>query len=285
MGMANHFHRGLPRVGRQTGGPEREKASVRGVRDLFDLSEQVALVTGGSRGLGLEMAIGLGQAGARVAVTARRREWLDGAAEVLAREGVEHEALEADVSDPDSVHRLVEAVEAHFGPVDVLVNSAGVSLGAPALEMPLSEWRRVLDVNLTGTFLCCQAVGRGMVARGRGAIINVASVVGLYGSPPQVLDAVGYAASKGGVIALTRDLAVKWAPHGVRVNCIAPGFFPTRLSRGVLEKAEEAITRAVPMGRVGQEGELMGVAVFLASEAASYITGQVILVDGGMSAA
>lgn len=258
---------------------------MKGIRDLFDLSGQVALVTGGSRGLGLEMAIGLGQAGARVAVTARRREWLDSAAEELARQGIEHVALEADVSDPDSVQRLVEAVENRLGPVDVLVNSAGVSWGAPALEMPLAEWRRVLDINLTGTFLCCQAVGRRMVDRGRGAIINVASVVGLYGTPPQVLDAVGYAASKGGVIALTRDLAVKWAPHGVRVNCIAPGFFPTRLSRGVLERAEEAIIRTVPMGRVGREGELMGVAVFLASAAASYITGQIILVDGGMSAA
>jgi len=150
--------------------------------------------------------------------------------------------------------------------------------------MPLERWRSVLDVNATGTFLCCQAFGRAMVERGSGRIVNVASVAGFVGQDPDVMDAVGYTASKGAVVALTRDLAVKWAPLGLTVNAVAPAFFPTRMTQGLIEKGEERMAATNPMRRLGRPGELKGAVVFLASDAASYVTGQVLAVDGGMLA-
>jgi len=254
------------------------------VRQLFDLTGQVAVVTGGSRGLGLEIAHGLGEAGARVAITARREEWLGPAAAELAAANIEAISLVCDVADEGQVASLVGQVEDRFGPPDVLVNAAGISWGAPAVDMPLERWRAVMDVNATGTFLCCQAFGRAMLGRGSGRIVNVASVAGIVGQSPGVLDAVGYSASKGAVIALTRDLAVKWAPRGVGVNAIAPGFFPTRMTQALIDRSEPALAAANPMGRLGQPDELKGVVLFLASRAASYVTGQVIAIDGGMTA-
>jgi gluconate 5-dehydrogenase len=150
--------------------------------------------------------------------------------------------------------------------------------------MPLDRWRSVLDVNLTGTFLCCQAFGRAMLERKRGRIVNVASIAGLAGQAPEIMDAVGYTASKGAVVALTRDLAVKWARHGINVNAVAPGFFLTRMTRGLIEQGEERLAMASPAGRIGRPGELKGAVLFLASDAASYVTGQVLAVDGGMLA-
>jgi gluconate 5-dehydrogenase len=254
------------------------------VRELFDLSGRVAVVTGGSRGLGLEMAEGLGEAGARVVVAARRAQWLDPAVEHLRGCGIEVAAVTCDVADPDGARALVQATLDQFGRLDILVNNAGVSWGAPFEEMPLERWKQVLDTNLTGTFLVTQAAVPVMKAARWGRIVNVASVAGLVGSPAQVLDAVGYAASKGGVIALTRDLAVKLAPFGITVNALAPGFFPTRMSEKLLERVGEQVVSQVPMGRLGQPGDLKGVVVFLASEAARYVTGQVLAVDGGATA-
>jgi gluconate 5-dehydrogenase len=255
------------------------------VQQLFDLSGRVALVTGGSRGLGLEMAEGLGEAGARVVVTARRQQWLTSAEEILSGAGIDVLALPCDVADPAQVDALCQAVDRRFGRIDILVNNAGVSWAAPVEEMPLDQWRQVLDTNLTGTFVVTQVVGRTMIARGSGKVINTASIAGLVGEPPEVLDAIGYSAAKGGVIAFTRDLAVKWARHGITVNAIAPGFFRTRMTEGLLERAERHIAATTPLGRVGKPGELKGVAVFLASAASDYITGQVIAVDGGATAA
>lgn len=252
--------------------------------DLFSLQRRTALVTGGSRGLGLEIAEGLGQAGARVAITARRREWLDQAEASLRAQDVECLALTGDVSEPADVARVVDEVTQTFGRLDILVNAAGRTWGAPAEEMPLERWREVLEANVTGTFLMCQAAGRAMIARGFGRIINVASLAGLAGQPPEIVDAIGYTASKGAVIALTRDLAVKWARHGITVNAIAPGWFPTRMSATTIERAGAALTALIPMGRVGRAGEVRGAAVFLASEAAGYITGQVLAIDGGLMA-
>ncbi len=254
------------------------------LRELFSLDGRVAVVTGGSRGLGLEMAEGLGQAGARVVIAARRAEWLTTAAARLSAAGIDALAHPCDVTVPEQAGGLVQQAVAHYGGLDVLVNNAGVSWGAPFEEMPLEQWRRVLETNLTGAFLVTQAALPHMKARGYGKIINVASVLGLVAVPSEILDAAGYTASKGALIALTRDLAVKYARFGIRVNAVAPGFFPTRMTQNVLPRARPAIEAATPLGRLGQEGDLKGVVVFLASRASDYVTGQVIPVDGGLSA-
>jgi gluconate 5-dehydrogenase len=254
------------------------------VHALFDMSGKVALVTGGSRGLGLEMAIGCGEAGAAVAITARRDKWLRTAEEELRAQGIKCVALTCDVSRPDEVQTTIATVLERLGPIDVLVNNAGISWGASAETMPVEKWGEVLATNATGCFLMSQAAGREMIRAGGGSIINIASIAGLMGTAPEVLDAVGYAASKGAIISLTRDLAVKWARYGVRVNAVAPGFFETRMSEGVVKKAGRTIEQMTPLGRIGGAGELKGVVVFLASAASSYITGQVLAVDGGMTA-
>lgn len=252
--------------------------------ELFSLHGRTALVTGGSRGLGLEIAQGLGESGARVAIAARRREWLDDALRSLQSVGIDALAITGDVADPAATGRMVDEITAAFGRIDILVNAAGRTWGAPSVEMPLERWHEVMEANATGTFLMSQAAGRGMIERGYGRIINVASVAGLAGTPPDVMDAVGYSASKGAIIALTRDLAVKWARHGVTVNALAPGFFPTRMSEKVIARAGARLDAWIPLGRVGKAGELKGAAIFLASDAASYVTGQVIAVDGGLTA-
>ncbi len=255
------------------------------VRQLFDLTGTVALVTGGSRGLGLEMATALGEAGASVVITARREQWLTPAEEALRAKGVAALAITCDVSNTEQVNAAVRAAVDRFGRLDILVNNAGISWGEPIETMPLEKWRQVFDTNAVGCFLMSQAAGREMHRLGHGgAIVNVASVAGLAGIDADILDAVGYSASKGAIVALTRDLAVKWAARGIRVNAIAPGFFDTRLSHGLLEKTRGRVEKATPMGRIGKPGELGGVAVFLAAPAASYVTGQILAVDGGMTA-
>jgi len=254
------------------------------VRDLFSLSGRVALVTGGSRGLGREIAEALGEAGAAVALTARREEWLREAEAALRAAGIVCTSVPSDIGRPEAVRAMVDTVAARLGPIDILVNNAGATWGAPVLEMPLDKWQRVLDTNLTGTFLVTQAVGRTMIDRRRGKVINVASIAGLIGSPPDVLDTIGYSAAKGGVVAFTRDLAVKWAPHNVHVNGIAPGFFRTRMTEALLERAQARVEAEIPWGRIGRPGELKGVAVFLASAASDYVTGHIIPVDGGRTA-
>jgi len=255
------------------------------VKDLFDLSGTVAIVTGGSRGLGLEMAAALGEAGAAVAITARREQWLTTAAATLTAQGIDTLATACDVTQPAEVDATVAAVVERFGRLDILVNNAGVSWGEPVDTMPLEKWRAVVETNVTGCFLMARAAAKVMIRGGRGgAIVNIASIAGLVGTPSEVLDAVGYSASKGAVISMTRDLAVKWATHGIRVNAIAPGFFETRMTTGLLERGRTAIERSTPMGRIGRPGELQGAALFLASPASSYVTGQVLAVDGGATA-
>jgi len=252
---------------------------------LFDLTRKVALVTGGSRGLGLEIAMALGRSGARVIVTARRATWLSDAEAQLRDNGIECLATPCDISDSDQVDATVAATVKQFGSIDVLVNNAGISWGSPIEAMPLTKWREVMETNLTGSFLMARAVGREMIKQGRGgSIVNVASIAGLVGTASDVLDAVGYSASKGGLISLTRDLAVKWAVHEIRVNAVAPGFFETRLSEGVLKHNRARIEQSTPMGRIGRPGELAGTVVYLAASASTYVTGQVIAVDGGMTA-
>ncbi len=254
------------------------------VHDLFDLTGKVAIVTGGSRGLGLEMAAGLGEAGARVAVTARRAEWLTPAADGLAEAGIECLPIPADIAESGAAERIVQTVLDRFGRLDILVNNAGISWGAPAERMPVAKWDQVFAVNVSAAFRLCQAAFEPLRAAQPGVIVNVSSVAGAIGTRADVLDAVGYSASKGAVNALTRDLAVKWAPHGIRVNAIAPGFFPTRMSAAIIERHGDAIVARTPLGRLGREGDLKGVIVFLASTASAYVTGQILAVDGGMTA-
>jgi gluconate 5-dehydrogenase len=185
-----------------------------------------------------------------------------------------------DVTDAGQVEAVVE----QFGPIDILVNNAGVSWGQPAEQMPLDKWRQVLDTNLTGAFLFAQAAGRQMMARRQGVILNIASIAGMRGSMPRGIHAAAYTASKGGLIALTKELAAKWAGYGIRVNAIAPGYFPSRMTERILPGMQEDLARHVPLGRAGRAGELKGVAVFLCSDAAGYVTGQTLAVDGGATA-
>ena len=250
------------------------------VKELFDLTGRVAIVTGGSRGLGKEMAEGLAEAGASLMLCARREEWLTPTLEEFRGRGFKAEGMLCDVADPAQVRAVVDRTVELFGKVDILVNNAGVSWGERPESMPLDRWQKVIDVNLTGAFLFAQAAGREMLKREQGCIINVSSVSGLQSSAdgPHY---VGYAASKAGLFGLTRELAATWGRQGIRVNAIAPGFFHSRLTEGIIERAEASIKARSPLPRVGREGELKGVAVFLASDASNYITGQTIVVDGG----
>ncbi len=251
---------------------------------LFRLDGRTALVTGGSRGLGEEIAHGLAEAGASVYLVARRDKWLTPALELLRATGARCAGSACDVTEPEQVKRAVHHAGETFGHVDILVNNAGATWGAPAEEMPLDKWESVIATNLTGAFLFSQACAHSMIARREGRIINVASIAGLRGSLPRGIHCAGYVAAKGGLIALTRELACKWAQYNIRVNAIAPGFFPTRMTEGVLPGLMDDLEKNVPLGRPGREGELKGVAVFLASDASNYITGQTIAVDGGATA-
>lgn len=252
------------------------------VKDLFDLAGKTAIVTGGSRGIGKEMAEGLAEAGASLMLCARRKEWLDDTVEEFGSRGFTVDGRTCDVSNSEDVQTLVDETVTRFGSVDILINNAGTSWGAMPEEMTVEQWQKVIDVNLTGCFLFAQAVGREMLKQGSGSIINIASIAGLTSSANGPFYA-GYVASKAGLIGLTRELAASWGRRGIRINAIAPGFFHSRLADSVIDIYERSIQENNVIPRVGREGELKGTAVFLASEASSYITGQTIVVDGGMT--
>ena len=252
-------------------------------RELFDLSGRVAIVTGGSVGLGRQMAQGLAEMGANVVLCARKKERCEAAAEELRSLGVKAMALGCDVKDPASVKDVVDATVAEFGRIDVLINNAGIAWGAPVEEMRLEHWNKVLETNLTGTFLFAQAAGKVMIGQRKGKIINIASVAGIRGAPPE-FQAIGYHASKGGVIALTKDLACKWGVHNIQVNAIAPGWFPTNMSQVVIERNKDYFLQRIPARRFGGDDDLKGAAVYLASSASDYVTGDVLVVDGGQTA-
>ena len=252
------------------------------VRELFDLAGKTAIVTGGSRGIGKEMAEALGEAGANLMLCARRKEWLDDTVAEFAAKGFNVDGRTCDVSKPDEVSMIVTETVTRFGSVDILVNNAGTSWGAMPEDMPLEKWRQVIDVNLTGCFLFAQAAGREMLKQQSGSIINIASIAGITSSANGPFYA-GYVASKAGLIGLSRELAASWGRKGIRVNAIAPGFFHSRLADAVIDIYERSIQENNVIPRVGNEGELKGITVFLASDASSYVTGQTIAVDGGMT--
>jgi NAD(P)-dependent dehydrogenase (short-subunit alcohol dehydrogenase family) len=256
-----------------------------GVLDTFRLDGQVALVTGGSRGLGLQIAEGLGEAGASVAITARREEGLRTAVEHLTQRGINAMSAVCDISKNDQVEAAVKQVLEHFQHIDVLVNNAGATWGAPFAEMPFEAWDKVIRVNVDGTYFVSRAVGLHMIERGGGGrIINIASVAGLRGSDPSVMPTLPYNTSKGAVVNFTRALAATLAEHKITVNCICPGFFPTRMTAATLERSGERIVAGTPLRRVGNDQDLKGIAVLFASPASAFITGQVIAVDGGATA-
>lgn len=250
------------------------------IKELFDLSGRVAIVTGGSRGLGREMAEGLAEAGASLMLCARREQWLAPTVAEMRAQGFHVEGVTCDVSNAEQVQSVVDATVEAYGKVDILINNAGIAWGEPPETMTLENWQKVIDINLTGAFLFSQATGREMLKRNYGRIINVASIAGLQSSVTGPSFA-GYAASKAGLMGLTRELAATWGRQGIRVNAIAPGFFHSRLADAVIEQNEDYIRANNPIPRVGDAGELKGVIVFLAADASNYITGQTIIVDGG----
>jgi len=253
--------------------------------DLFRLEGKTAIVTGGGRGLGRYMAEALSDAGAAVVLCSRKIEPLEEVQREIEAGGGKALAVECDVTDEESVEKVVSAAEESFGSVDIVVNNSGATWGAPPEEMPLDRFDQVMRVNVRGTFLMSQAAGRRMIEAGAGgAIINISSVAGLVGGHPDFMQTVGYNSSKGAIISMTRDLATSWARHNITVNAIAPGWFPTRMSGGLIQKFEEEMLAGIPLGRFGTPEDLKGVVIFLASPSASYITGQTVVVDGGATA-
>ncbi len=253
------------------------------LRRLLDLTGKVALVTGGSRGLGLQMAEALGEMGARVALTARKAPELEAAVAQLASQGVEALAVPVDLARREALPAALDQVLARFGTVDVLVNNAGTTWGAPAEDYPAEAWDKVMRLNIDAMFFLSQLVAkRCMIPRHAGKIVNVASVAGLSGNPPG-MQTIAYNASKGAAVNLTRALAAEWGRHGINVNAICPGFFPSRMTHGLLGRIGEAVVASTPLGRLGGEEDLKGAVVFLASEASRHVTGQYLVVDGGAS--
>ncbi|MDE1145987.1 MAG: SDR family oxidoreductase [Azospirillaceae bacterium] len=252
------------------------------LHNLFDLSGQVALITGGSRGLGLQIAEALGEFGAHPVLVARKTDELDAAVAHLAAQGIAASAIPADLGRQDAMAPLVERVMAAHGRIDVLVNNAGTTWGAPAQDHTPEQWAKVVDLNLNGVFFLTQAVARAaMLPLKRGRIVNVASVAGLQGHHPSMMGTVAYGTTKGAVVNLTRVLAAEWGPHGIAVNALAPGFFPSKMTRGTLARHEEALVTGTPLGKLGNDNDLKGAALLLASAAGGHITGQILAVDGG----
>ena len=251
------------------------------VKKLFDITGKVALITGGSRGLGLQMAEALGEMGCRLAISARKQNELDQAAAHLTGLGVEVLTHACDMSKFDTVPAMVDAVLAKYGRIDILVNNAGASWGAPAEEHPLDAWNKVMNLNINAMFVLCQEVGRRtMIPNQSGKIINIASIAGLSGGPHD-MHTIAYNTSKGAAVNFTRALASEWGKYNINVNAICPGFFPSKMSAGVLETIERSVVEMTPLHRLGGPEDLKGTVVFLAAEASRHITGQYVAVDGG----
>ncbi len=251
---------------------------------LFDLTGRVALVTGGSRGLGLQIASALGQYGAALALVARKQADLDSAVAQLSAAGHTAAGFATDLGTTEAAAALTQRVLERFGRIDILVNNAGATWGAPAEDYPLDGWNKVINLNLTAVFLVTQAVARSaFLKQGHGVVVNVASVEGLQGHPADRPGTVAYNAAKGAVISMTRALAAEWGSRNIRVNALAPGYFPSKMTKTILAQHGEEILRQTPLGKLGGDTDLMGAALLLASDAGGHITGQTLVVDGGAS--
>ncbi len=257
---------------------------TRTIQQLFDLKGKTALVTGGSRGLGLQMAHSLGEAGARVMLSARKADELEAAVQELQDAGIDARWIAADCAQEADIHRLGAETLERMGDVDILVNNAGAAWGAPAEDHPLEAWDKVMNLNVRGYFILSQYLAKhSMIGRQRGSIINVASIAGLGGNP-KGMKTIAYNTSKGAVINFTRALAAEWGAYGIRVNAICPGFFPSKMTRGTLEAmGEERLAAGAPLGRLGDDEDLKGLTLLYASDAGKHITGQWLAVDGGVS--
>ncbi len=257
-----------------------------GARELFDLTGKTALVTGGSRGLGLQIAEALGEMGAKVVLSARKADELDEAVAHLKSMNIDASAVAADGSKESDIARLVDETLKRLGHVDILVNNAGATWGAPAEDHPLDAWDKVMNLNVRGLFLLTQAIGkRSMIPRKTGRVILVASIAGLRGNAPGTMKTLAYNTSKGALVNFTRALAGEWGPYGITVNAIAPGFFPSKMTKGVLAQfGVDTLAKNVPLQRLGDDEDLKGAAILFASRAGKHITGQILAVDGGVTA-
>ncbi|QRR07996.1 SDR family oxidoreductase [Burkholderia sp. MS455] len=256
------------------------------LKQLFDLSGKTALVTGGSRGLGLQLAESLGELGARIVLSARKTDELQEAQAHLASLGIEADFIAADGSIDADIHRLADEALARLGRVDILVNNAGAVWSAPAEDHPIEAWDKVMNLNVRGLFLLTQQIGkRSMIPRGYGRIVNMASIGGLRGNPPDAMSTIAYNASKGAVVNFTRTLAGEWGQYGITVNAIAPGFFPSNMTRGLLTQlGADKVAEGLPLRRIGDSEDLKGAVALFASDAGKHITGQILAVDGGATA-
>jgi NAD(P)-dependent dehydrogenase (short-subunit alcohol dehydrogenase family) len=255
------------------------------VKQAFDLSGRKAIVTGGSRGLGLQIAEALGEMGAELVLAARKADELEQAVARLIGQGVKAHGIVADLGEPKAVSSFADEALERLGHCDVLVNNAGATWGAPAEDHPLEAWLKLLNLNLTAMFLLTQAIGkRSMIPRHYGRVLNVASIAGLRGNAGVGNNTIGYNTTKGGVVNFTRALAGEWGPHGITVNALAPGYFPSKMTRGTLERIGTELEAATPLRRLGDEEDLKGAAVLFCSDAGKHITGQILAVDGGATA-
>ena len=255
------------------------------VRKLFDLAGRKAIITGGSRGLGLQIAEALGEMGAEVLVAARKQAELDQAVAHLQSRGITASALACDMTQVEEVRQFAEAALARLGHCDILVNNAGTAWVAPAEDHPLEAWQKLVNLNLTGVFVLTQEIGRrSMIPRRYGRILNIASTAGLRGNPPNSNEGIAYNTTKGGLVNFTRALAGEWGEFGITVNALAPGFFPSRLTQVALEQFGQAIVDATPLHRLGDAEDMKGAAVLFCSEAGRHISGQILAIDGGLTA-
>ena len=257
---------------------------TRTIQQLFDLKGKTALVTGGSRGRGLQMAHALGEAGARIMLSSRKADELEKAVADLEAAGIDARWTAADCAVEADIHRLADETLERMGDIDILVNNAGAAWGAPAEDHPLDAWDKVMNLNVRGYFLLSQRVAKkSMIARKQGRIINIASIAGLGGNPPE-MQTIAYNTSKGAVVNFTRALACEWGHYGITVNAICPGFFPSKMTRGTLENlGEEKLAAHAPLKRLGDDEDLKGITLLYASDAGKHITGQWLAVDGGVS--